>query len=166
MGEKEVTNVVDTASTIQQKEAFKNLWKNSADTNDTPVVQNKTTYELFAETHKLDHEAINSILLTTLDPHLSKNEEQKRDFKKSLVGYIKWVLSIQFVVAGLPIVCILLKFIFCPSNVQIEQLTEIFSFMRFYITAIIMEFIAMLFFIVKYVFDKSIVDLTKEIVKK
>lgn len=40
-------------------------------------------------------------------------------------------------------------------------ISEIFEFSKFYITSIVAELIAILFFIVKNVFDKSIVDLFK-----
>ena len=52
-------------------------------------------------------------------------------------------------------------------NMVAVELTDImFDFLKYYITAIIVEFIAMLFFIVKFVFDKSIVDLMGGILDK
>lgn len=46
---------------------------------------------------------------------------------------------------------------------KIEQavLEDMFSFLKFYITSILAELIAILFFIVKQVFDSSIVELFK-----
>ena len=47
-------------------------------------------------------------------------------------------------------------------NLDSNGLSIFCDFMKYYISAVIVEFIAMLFFIVKYVFDKSITELVKE----
>lgn len=47
-----------------------------------------------------------------------------------------------------------------------ESIEVLFDFLKYYIGVVIVEFLAMLFFIVKYVFDKSIVDLTGVLLEK
>lgn len=109
------------------------------------------------------------MLLDTLKPHLGENEEQKRDLKEKLVDFIKTMLTIQLVFVAVPIVilflslCVDIPFL---KDIEPEIIPSLLSFLKYYITAIIAELLAMLFFIVKFVFDKSIVDLVKEMVRK
>ncbi len=141
--------------------------KNSDDVPTTD--QRDTTYDTESAIRRSDHEAINKILLRTLDPHLGKNEEQKRDFKGKLVSYIEKVLVAQLIAVGVMIIIVFLTICFdipIMKDISGAQTVQMLEFLKYYITAIIAEFIAMLAFIVKFVFDKSIVDLTREIVKK
>ncbi|MEE0059218.1 MAG: hypothetical protein UE295_00140 [Acutalibacteraceae bacterium] len=104
------------------------------------------------------------ILSKDLVPELIENEKQKRELKKKLMTYIQVVIMFQLAFIGLPILGLFfaIMFDFPVLNDVNNSLEQIFSFLKTYITIIIVEFIAMLFFIVKYVFDKSIVDLIKE----
>lgn len=116
-----------------------------------------------------DHDALNKVLLGTLNPQLARNEAQKRIFKEDLMKYIRRILRSQMILVSFPImltfitICIDIPFM---KNIDSKQMQIVFEFLKYYIGAIIVEFIAMLFFIVKYVFDKSIVDLTKTMTDK
>lgn len=113
--------------------------------------------------------AENIVLLKALAPQLEENEKQKRNFKESLMKYIIIILSIQL--GFFLFVVFLFAFAFCfktpfTNSISIEQLKHIIEFLKYYISAVIVEFIAMLFFIVKFVFDRSIVGLIKQLFKK
>ena len=56
--------------------------------------------------------------------------------------------------------------IFEYNKLSLEQLKDVIKFLEYYISATTAEFIAMLFFIVKFVFDKSIVSLIKDLFNK
>lgn len=97
-----------------------------------------------------------------LAPELVKNEELKRTHKKILMkkifSILKWQFIATYVIVFLIVVIIAVSKKLGLSDIAIKQ---IISFMKFYITSIVAELIAILFFIVKDVFDKSIVDLFK-----
>lgn len=137
--------------------------------NQLPKVETPLAYDVIADIKKADHEAINTVLLDCLSPELQLNEQQKRIFKQKLMKYIIWILSIQL--GFFLLVVLMFAFSFCfktpfTNNISLEQLKHIIDFLKYYICAIIAEFIAMLFFIVKFVFDKSIVVLIKQLFKK
>lgn len=82
--------------------------------------------------------------------------------------YIKFIIIFQLSFIGIPILGLffVIMFDFPILNDVSGSLEQIFSFLKTYIITIIAEFIAMIFFIVKYVFDKSIVDLIREFKNK
>lgn len=98
-----------------------------------------------------------------LAPELIKNEELKRSQKKDLMRNIfkllKWQFIATYILFILFIVIIALNDYCFRINAQV--IIEILSFLKFYITSIVVELVSILFFIVKNVFDKSIVDLFK-----
>lgn len=135
----------------------------------------KQTYEsefirYFALKIKDEHnKTIDSVISNVLAPELSINEKQKRSIKRNLIIYILIVLSFQLL-AFLSIIFVVLILVHNnPSilqNISNEKIEYIVRFLIFYISAVIAEFIAMLFFIVRFAFDKSIVDLIMQIFKK
>ena len=97
-----------------------------------------------------------------LAPQLEKNEELKRDHKSRLMDNIFSLLKGQFRITYIFIVAVLIIALFSSQiNLSDKLITEILSFVKFYVTSIIVELIPILFFIVKNVFDISIVDLFK-----
>ena len=104
----------------------------------------------------------NSVVKDSLMPELKENENQKRKLKKTV---LKGVCFFIFFHSLLMFTCLILliytitigsnKFLFIDSNL----ISQLINFMKFFVTASLCEFIAMLFVIVKYVFDKSIVEL-------
>ncbi len=141
---------------------------NVVDDNDVPaVIENASIEDIKAEILKRDHDAINKLMLQTLSPQLSYNEEQKRSFKEGLMKYIKGVLGAQLVIVGVAFLAICIAVCCGVDNpILTNNIVKIFDFLQYYITAIIVEFIAILFFIVKFVFDKSIVGLLSDTIKK
>ena len=98
----------------------------------------------------------------TLAPELKENEKTKRNHKDIVVNklfkLLKWQFIATYIFTFLMITMISLSSILSISNNVLESM---FSFMKFYITSILAELVAILFFIVKQVFDKSIVELFK-----
>ena len=141
---------------------------NVVDNNDVPVVsKNASIEDIKAQIMKDDHDAINKLMLHILSPQLSDNEIQKRSFKEDLMKYIKRVLIAQLIVVGIAFLAVSIAICFGVNNpILVNNIAKIFDFLQYYITAIIVEFIAMLFFIVKFVFDKSIVGLLSDTIKK
>lgn len=144
--------------------ALDDFVKDNVNVNDTPKTTTQSVEDRYATIKQIDHDALNKVLLETLNPQLAQNEEQKRIFKENLMKYIRRILVAQMILVSIPIlmvfvnICLDIPFM---KTIEKEQIQTLFSFLKYYIGAIIVEFIAMLFFIVKYVFDKSIVDLTK-----
>lgn len=97
-----------------------------------------------------------------LAPELRRNEELKRIHKTKLMNNVFRLLKYQFIFMYVLVFCFLVMIGF--SNwIQISEtvVLEIISFIKFFITSVIVELISILLFIVKNVFDKSIVDLFK-----
>lgn len=138
------------------------------DTDDIPCVGDGSVIdEVNTSTSEDSVSAINQLMLTTLSPQLSENEKQKRIFKQKLMKYIQVILVSQLSVVGLAFIAIVACICLGVSHpIFADNIQAILNFMQYYITAIIVEFIAMLFFIVKFVFDKSIVELLSDTIKK
>ena len=97
-----------------------------------------------------------------LAPQLEKNEKLKRDLKIRLMTNIFRILKWQFIATYVFVGLMTISLIFSAYLKIPESLVEAgISFMKFYITSIIVELISILFFIVKNVFDTSIIDLFK-----
>lgn len=95
-----------------------------------------------------------------LSPQLEENEKLKRDHKDILMKNIFKILKYQFVFTYIFVLILLGSIIF--SNFLVLDNTiikSIIKFIEFYITSIVVELISILFFIVRSVFDKSIVSL-------
>ncbi|MBQ3543575.1 MAG: hypothetical protein IJA34_01085 [Lachnospiraceae bacterium] len=108
------------------------------------------------------------VLLEHLAPQLVDNEKQKRKLKTKLLFYIKIMIAVQIALIAIPVIFMSLS-VFVKwehiNNIDIAVLEVFCSFLKYYISVIIAEFVAMLFFIVKYIFDKSISDLVKDFKK-
>lgn len=102
-----------------------------------------------------------------LSPELKENENLKREQKRELMNKLFRVIKWQFICTYISVSVIIL-IIGASSFLSLsgEIVEKIIGFMKFYITTIVGELIAILFFIVKNVFDKSIVDLIKNFDKR
>lgn len=102
-----------------------------------------------------------------LAPELRKNEKLKREHKTALMENVFKILSLQFKATYIFIALFIIIVTFSSMlNISENIILRILDFLQFYITSIVAELIAILFFIVKNVFDKSIVDLFKNFDKK
>ncbi len=97
-----------------------------------------------------------------LAPQLEKNEDLKRGQKTVLMKNVFVILKYQFIATYVFVFVVLVALLFSALLGISEKLAiEAISFIKFYITSIIVELISILFFIVKNVFDTSIVELFK-----
>lgn len=97
-----------------------------------------------------------------LAPQLEENEKLKRDHKTTLMTNIFKILKGQFRITYIFIVVVLIAMLFSSKlDISDKIAVEVLSFVKFYITSIIVELISILFFIVKNVFNTSIADLFK-----
>lgn len=102
-----------------------------------------------------------------LSPQLELNENLKREHKKLLMGRIFKLLKWQFIFTYIYVIILFLGILF-SSYLKLSEdiVNNIINFIEFYISSIVVELLSILFFIVKNVFDKSIVDLIKNFDKK
>ena len=156
------------SSIEQQLEEY--LSKESAiNASDLPQYDQKPLTQIIADTIKSDHEEINKLLKNILGPQLHENENQKRKLKNKLINFMLAMLIVQSLLVFLPVLCIIISSCFkIPflNMLTLDQQELIFNFLKYYVTAVIAEFLTMLYFVIRYVFDKSIVDLVKELVKQ
>lgn len=97
-----------------------------------------------------------------LAPQLEENENLKREQKRTLVDKLFKLLAFQFIVTYIFVFMLILSIIFSGKLTLSENvILNLMKFIEFYITSIVVELISILFFIVKNVFDTSIVELIK-----
>lgn len=107
-----------------------------------------------------------------LAPQLEKNEDLKRQQKETLVKQLFKLLRFQFVVTYIFVFLLILSIIFSGEfhlsdnmsvtlQVSDKVILNLIKFIEFYVASIVVELISILFFIVKNVFDTSIVELIK-----
>lgn len=102
-----------------------------------------------------------------LSPQLQENEILKREHKKNLMKKLFSIIKWQFIATYTFVLILLISIMFSEIlNISESVVLAIIKFLEFYITSIIVELIAILFFIVKNVFDKSIVELIKNFDKR
>ena len=95
-----------------------------------------------------------------LAPQLEENENLKREQKRTLVDKLFKLLAFQFIVTYIFVFMLILSIIFSGKLTLSENvILNLMKFIEFYITSIVVELISILFFIVKNVFDTSIVEL-------
>lgn len=98
-----------------------------------------------------------------LSPQLRKNEELKRNQKEKLMNELFKILKIQFIFTYVFVLVLIVGTLGSSFFSISEDIVEsIIKFLEFYITSIVVELLSILFFIVKNVFDTSIVDLIKD----
>ncbi len=106
----------------------------------------------------------NNILEKSLMPELIENEKQKRKFKKIVLTRVCLFIILYSVLMLVSLLLLVLALTIGSNkypNINVNLCSKLIEFMKFFVTASLCEFIAMLYVIVKYVFDKSIVKLVK-----
>ncbi len=103
-------------------------------------------------------------LIKILSPEINKNEDKKRNHKDKLISIVKIFLICQFIV----LMCLLfgvtiMIFVFhgLKNDLDLAYIESIIKFISVYITSVVAELIAMLYFIVSNVFDTSITGLVE-----
>lgn len=105
-----------------------------------------------------------SVLMDVLSPEYQQNEKLKRAHKKKLLKLVKRLLFIQIFVMNIVVIGIV-SFVVLDvpifKTLDSEIISQILGFLKFFVGAVLAELIAMLFFIVKNVFDSTMPDLLK-----
>lgn len=95
-----------------------------------------------------------------LAPQLVENEKLKRRQKGNLVKNLFTFLTIQSIFTYSFVTLLIVSIIFSKYlGLSNDIISELVSFIKFYISSIIVELISILFFIIKNVFDTSIVEM-------
>ena len=133
-------------------------------------IQDAQTISKEARQMNESFEITKNIYQNVLAPQLEKNEKLKRKQKQILMNNIFRILKLQFLFTYV-FVFILMIGILTSEFLGISEhvVINLINFIKFYITSIVVELLSILFFIVKNVFDKSIVDLIRnfdKIIKK
>lgn len=97
-----------------------------------------------------------------LSPQLTENEDLKRRHKIILMSNLFEILKWQFIFTYVFVFALIIGTLASHwLNISEVIVKDIIKFVEFYITSIVVELLSILFFIVKNVFDKSIVDLIR-----
>lgn len=106
--------------------------------------------------------ANNAVLINCLSPEISNNEKVKRKHKTFLITVLIIFLILGFV-SSFALIWVLLQSIIKSHELQNDFSTNylqiVITIVATFITSIVVEFIAMLRYVVKSVFDTSITDL-------
>lgn len=106
--------------------------------------------------------ANNKVLLNTLAPEVSKNEEKKRKHKDILLKNVTIFLGLQFLAIFILVMTIIIAIIVfhaLGNHLSSELVGILFGFFGTYTTSVIVELICILKYIVTNVFDTSISSL-------
>ncbi len=114
--------------------------------------------------NKIIYNANQYFLIKILSPEIKRNEAKKRNHKDKLISIVKIFLICQFLI----LMCLLfgvtiMVFVFhgLKNDLNLDYLEILIKFISIYITSVVAELIAMLYFIVSNVFDTSITGLVE-----
>ena len=101
-----------------------------------------------------------SIYKDTLAPELKANEKLKREHKKQLMGFLCGLIIFESAFLVVSVGFLFMMIFFTQIiKVDVSVIKSMIGFMKYFISAVIVELLAILFFIVRSVFDKTIKDL-------
>ena len=124
--------------------------------------QQQNTYDLDIEGYIRKANA--DVLLKTLAPEITLNEQKKREHKDKLIKYLARFLVFQFAFVFIIIMTTIVSIIcFHATNNPLSQgvVNILFAFFGTYLTSVAVELIYILKYIVEQVFDTSISSLTR-----
>lgn len=102
-----------------------------------------------------------------LSPQLQENENLKRKQKEDLMKQLFEILNIQFKCTYIFVILLIIGALGSSFlNISENIVHNIINFVEFYITSIVVELLTILFFIIKNVFDTSIVELIRNFDKR
>lgn len=131
--------------------------------------ENDRTSKRRSSTNKIINNANNKFLLEVLSPEIKENEQRKRKHKDWLMIAMGIFLLLQFLIIAIIIAYSGFHIIHCHINghpFSDETLKIIIGFIVTYITSVVVELIAILKYIVKNVFDTSIVGMANDFKEK
>ena len=145
-----LSNVINTLEiTAPEKQKVEIEKDEKSDPNSIDVIEMNVLFEMKSYIYQ-----------KVLGPELQENESLKREQKKALMNNIFKILKWQFIFTYVFVTVLLAAVLFSAFlKIEASTISTIIKFIQFYITSIVVELISILFFIVKSVFDKSIVEL-------
>ena len=145
-----LSNVINSLEiTVPEKQKVEIEKDEKSDPNSIDVIEMNVLFEMKSYIYQ-----------KVLGPELQENESLKREQKKALMNNIFKILKWQFIFTYVFVTVLLAAVLFSAFlKIEASTISTIINFIQFYITSIVVELISILFFIVKSVFDKSIVEL-------
>ena len=145
-----LSNVINSLEiTVPEKQKVEIEKDEKSDPNSIDVIEMNVLFEMKSYIYQ-----------KVLGPELQENESLKREQKKALMNNIFKILKWQFIFTYVFVTVLLAAVLFSAFlKIEASTISTIIKFIQFYITSIVVELISILFFIVKSVFDKSIVEL-------
>lgn len=152
---------LETANRNNEKknDAVNNALDELADSNINKIDVNVSSNESWEEIDIYIKTANAKILLNTLAPEVSKNEETKRGHKEKLIKYVAVFLGVQFSIVFIFAMTVLVSIIVfhaLENDFSLGLIKMLFAFFSTYITSVVVELICILRYIVLNVFDTSI----------
>lgn len=145
-----LSNVINSLEiTVPEKQKVEIEKDEKSDPNSIDVIEMNVLFEMKSYIYQ-----------KVLGPELQENESLKREQKKALMNNIFKIVKWQFIFTYVFVTVLLAAVLFSAFlKIEASTISTIIKFIQFYITSIVVELISILFFIVKSVFDKSIVEL-------
>lgn len=145
-----LSNVINSLEiTVPEKQKVEIEKDEKSDPNSIDVIEMNVLFEMKSYIYQ-----------KVLGPELQENESLKREQKKALMNNIFKILKWQFIFTYVFVTVLLAAVLFSAFlKIEASTISTIIKFIQFYITSIVVELISILFFIVKSVFDRSIVEL-------
>lgn len=156
MAEVETTNY---SSSETKNNAVNNVLEELADSSINKIDVSISSNESWDEVDIYVKTANAKILLNTLAPEVSKNEETKREHKEKLIKYVSIFLGVQFLIVfvfAMTVLVSIIVFHAVENDFSLGLIEMLFAFFGTYITAVVVELICILKYIVLNVFDTSI----------
>lgn len=126
--------------------------------NDSEFMDSKSVIDTLNRINKNDEEIINQF---------TANEENKRTLKPTILKWVCAFIIIQLVIMNLILFVVVLSLVIGDSTlwfihpVDLTIVPDVFGFLKYYITATIVELLGMLYFMIRKVFDNSIISFFK-----
>lgn len=95
----------------------------------------------------------------------AENEKNKRDLKPKILHWVCAFVLVQLILMNAILVIVIIGLVVGDSRLlfihAIDPVVfpELFSFLKYYISATLVELLGMLFFMIRKVFDNSIIDI-------
>lgn len=149
----EVTQLLEEEIRSLDPIVFEDIAISSKDDNSENDVKRQENINTYVKN------ANEKVLLGTLAPEVTKNEEKKREHKDKLIFYVSIFLGLQFAMIFVLIFTVLISIIifhYRENDFSSGIINMLFAFFGTYITSVIVELIFILKYIVVNVFDTSI----------
>ena len=96
-----------------------------------------------------------------------ENEKNKRNLKPKILYLVCFFIFVQLVIMNLILFVVIISLVlgdgtwYFIRTIDLTIVPEVFDFLKYYITATVVELLGMLYFMIKKVFDNSIIEFFK-----